>query len=95
MNVKVCADMDNKRDIVAALAVFLVNQTVALVTIVTLSHVQTLLVTHVPIGPDGMNGHNVLHHAALVKDENSERAMAKIFQKDTIAKDRTIFRNHA
>ena len=77
----VCVDMDSKRDIVAVLAVSLVNQTVAPVTIVTTNHVRILLVTHVPIGQAGMNGHNVLPHAVLVKDENRELAMEKTFQK--------------
>lgn len=95
MNVLACVDTDSKREFEDVSAVCPVNPTAVLVTIVTINHAQIQLVTHVPIGQDGLNGDNVRPLAALVSDENKELAMEKISKKVTIAKDQTIFRNHA
>jgi len=90
-----CADTDSKRESAAVWAVSLVSQTAVLVMTATTNHVPIQLVTLVRTGQAGTNGHNVQPHAVLVREENKELATEKIFQKDTIAKDQTIFRNHA
>ena len=87
MNAWACVDTDSKREFVAVSAVCPVNPTVVLVTIVTTSHVAILLVTHVPIGQDGLNGQVVRPLVVLVSDENSEHATVKISKKVTIAMD--------
>ena len=87
MNVQGSADTDSRNDCVGVLVVFQVKLAVVLVTIVTTNHVAILLVTHVPIGQDGLNGQVVRPLVVLVSDENSEHAMVKISKKVTIVMD--------
>ena len=58
-----------------------------LVTIATTSHVAIQLVTHVPIGQDGLNGQVVRPLVVLVSGENSEHVTVKISKKVTIVMD--------
>jgi len=93
-NAWVCVDTDSKREFVAVSAVCPVNPTVALVTIVTTSHVTIQLVTHVPIGQDGPNGDNAPPLAALASEENKELAMERILKKVKIMDlKKSVFRN--
>ena len=80
-------DTDNKREFVAVSAVYPVNPTVVLVTIVTTNHVAIRWVTHVPIGQDGLNGQVVRPLVVLVSGENNEHVTVKISKKVTIATD--------
>ena len=89
------ADMDNKRDSDVVSVVFPVKPAVVPVTIVTTNHVAILLVTHVLIGLDGLNGQLVRLHVVLVSDENNELAMVAILKKVTIAMGLTISPNRA
>ena len=87
--------MDSKSDSDVASAVFPVKPAAVPVTIVTINHVAILLVTHVLIGLDGLNGQVVRLHVVLVSEENNELAMVAILKKVTIAMAPTISPNLA
>ena len=86
-------DTDSKRDSDIVSVVFPVKPAVVPVTIVTTNHVAILLVTHVLIGLDGLNGQVVRLHVVLVSEENNELAMVAILKKVTIAMAPTISPN--
>ena len=88
-------DTDSKRDSDIVSVVFPVKPAVVPVTIVTTNHVAILLVTHVLIGLDGLNGQVVRLHVVLVSEENNELAMVAILKKVTIAMAPTISPNLA
>ena len=87
MNAQGSADTDSRNDCVGVLVVFQVKLAAVLVTIVTTSHVAILLVTHVHIGQDGLNGQVVRPLVVLVSGENNEHVTVKISKKVTIAMD--------